>query len=157
MAGQQRDPLSRGLSMAVALGALAFGAATAVVNSERTKQMRQDLERQIEVLSGKLERALEERKPEIEDAIQRSRKVAVDGLEKVKGAVEVSADKAQEYVHRTSSKAADATADTEARVESAMLQAGEPMEADNSDFGTGAPTQRIDGENDSNITNNPGY
>src|SRR5438046_47264 len=131
------DPLTKGLSMAVALGALAFGAAAALLNSERTKQMRQDLERQIQDLSNRLEVALAERRPEIDDAIQKSRKVAVDGLEKFKGVVEQSADKAQEYVHRASSKAATATADTEAQTQSTMLEAGEPIESGTSEHATG--------------------
>src|SRR5947207_1963230 len=78
------DPLTKGLSMAVALGALAFGAAAAFLNSERTRQLREDMDRQIQDLSNRLERALAERRPDIEEAIQRSRQVAVTGLGKAK-------------------------------------------------------------------------
>ena len=81
------DPLTKGLSMAVALGAWAFGAAAAFLNSERTRQLREDMDRQIQDLSNRLERSLAERRPDIEEAIQRSRQVAVTGLEKSKGAV----------------------------------------------------------------------
>ena len=49
----QRDPLSRGFGMAIALGALALGAAAAFANNERMRQMRQDLERQIEAFIAK--------------------------------------------------------------------------------------------------------
>ncbi|MFL5735703.1 MAG: hypothetical protein ACJ78Q_21300 [Chloroflexia bacterium] len=129
------DPLTRGLSMAIALGALAFGAAAALLNGERTKQLREDLERQIDDLSNRLERALAERRPDIEEAIQRSRQVAVDGLDKVKGAVEQSADKAQEYVYKASSRTAGATASSTEQNEQQMLEAGEPVEA-----GTTEPT-----------------
>ena len=73
--------------MAVALGAWAFGAAAAFLNSERTRQLREDMDRQIQDLSNRLERSLAERRPDIEEAIQRSRQVAVTGLEKSKGAV----------------------------------------------------------------------
>jgi ABC-type transporter Mla subunit MlaD len=130
------DPLTKGLSIAVALGALAFGAAAAMLNSERTRQLRQDLERQIDDLSNRLERALAERRPDIEEAIQRSRQAAVDGLDKVKGAVEQSADKAQEYVYRASSKAASTTAGTAEQTQQVMLEAGEPIEAGTSEAAT---------------------
>lgn len=108
---RNNDPLTRGLGMAIALGALAVGAAAAFLNSERTRQMRQDLERQINDLSNRMDHELAARRPEIEDAIHRGRQVAVESLEKMKGVVEQGADKAQEYVHRASVKVSDAPVD----------------------------------------------
>jgi hypothetical protein len=129
--------------MAVALGALAFGAAAAMLNSERMKEMRRDLERQIDDLSNRLERSLAERRPDIEEAIQRSRQAAVDGLDRVKVAVEQGADKAQEYVYKASSRTAGATAPTAEQTEQRMLEAGEPVEAGSAE----APVQDQPGTN----------
>lgn len=172
MSGQNRrtdDPVARGLSMAVALGALAFGAATAFLNSERMRQMRVDLERQIDDLSKRMESTLEERRPEIEDAIERSRRVAMQGLEKVKSAVEEGADMAQTYVQRTTSQASAGQAASqqaaasgggetvEETVEAASTEPGAPEFSGPSE--TGEPTRRVDGDggNDSDISRNPGY
>jgi hypothetical protein len=169
--------------MAVALGALAFGAAAAFLNSERTRKLREDLERQIQDVSNRLERGLAERRPDIEQAIQRSRQAAVTGLEKAKGAVEVSADKAQEYVHRASVRTSEVTAGAEERVGATMQEAGEPIEAGTSSAttpeswtsepgapefsggtdmretgSTGEPTGRMDGDGNSDIaTSNQSY
>ena len=74
------DPLTRGLGVAIALGALAVGAAAAFLNSERNREMREDLQRQITDLSGRMDQELSARRPEIEDAIQRGRQAAVENL-----------------------------------------------------------------------------
>lgn len=117
------DPLSKGLGMAIALGALAVGAAAAFLNSERTRQMREDLQRQISDLSDRMDRELTARRPEIEDAIQRGRQVAVESLERVKGAVEQGADRAQEYVQRASVKTSDAAVDLRDKTSTATSEA----------------------------------
>jgi len=105
------DPLTRGLGVAIALGALAVGAAAAFLNSERNREMREDLQRQITDLSGRMDQELSARRPEIEDAIQRGRQAAVESLDRVKTAVEQGADFAQEYVRKASVKTSDAAVD----------------------------------------------
>ena len=125
MYNRNNDPLTKGLSMVVALGALAFGAAAAFLNSERTRQLREDMQAQMSDLSKQLERTLQERRPEIEDAIQKSRKVAVEGLDKVKNAVEEGADKAQTYVQRAGSQTSSATDQAFGAVDQAVDQASD--------------------------------
>lgn len=105
--GGEKDPLTRGLGMAIAAGALAAGAVAAFLNNERTRQMRADLQRQIDDLTVRLDHELTARRPEIENAIQRGRHAAVEGLERMKGVVEQGAEKAQDYVQKASVRASD--------------------------------------------------
>src|SRR3954453_2801142 len=141
MSNRNEDPLTRGFTMLVAVGALAFGAVAALMNSERTRQMRRDLEGQINDLSAKLDRTLQERRPEIEDAIQKGRRAAVDSLEKAKGVVEQGADKAQEYVQRASVKVpatgSGTTEQTADETASAALEPGTPEFSGESGDNTG--------------------
>jgi len=111
--GGERDPLTRGLGVAIAVGALAAGAVAAFLNNERARQMRDDLQRQINDLSGRLDHELEARRPEIEGAIQRGRQAAVEGLDRMKGVVEQSADKAQDYVQKASVRITDSPVDVQ--------------------------------------------
>ena len=163
MSNRNEDPLTRGFTMLVAVGALAFGAVAALMNSERTRQMRQDLEGQINDLSGRLDRTLQERRPEIEDAIQKGRRAAVDSLEKAKGVVEQGADKAHEYVQRASVKVPTTGSGTTEQptdeTASAALKPGTPEFSGESADNTGEATRRFDdgGSDGDNVGNNPGY
>lgn len=136
-----KDGLSKGLSVAVALGALAVGVATAVVNNGRTKQVREDLRQRLDELgkrvdeltaeaqkrasdlSTQAQRTLEERRPEIESTIQKGREAVIEGLDKAKTAVEQGAEKAQEYVQRASAQAADKVDDAAGAVENVAQDA----------------------------------
>ena len=80
------DFIGKGVGMIVALGALALGVAAAVMNNERTRQMRaelkervDDLGRRVDDLSTQARHRLEERRPDIEELIQRGRHAAVEG------------------------------------------------------------------------------
>lgn len=128
------DGLSKGLSVAVALGALAVGVATAVVNNGRTKQTREELRQRVDELgmrvdeltaeaqkraadfSVQAQRTLEERRPDIESAIQKGREAVIEGLDKAKTVVEQGAEKAQEYVQRVSTQAAEKADDAASTV-----------------------------------------
>lgn len=160
------ETLTRALGVMIALGALAVGAAAAVMNNERSKQMRDDMKlrvdelgKRVDDLSSQAKRTLEERRPEIEDTINRSRQAAVEGLEKVKTVVEQGSDKAQEYVQRMSqqgqngaSEAADkageamsdmadeAGANIRKGADEVSQQAAEAVNKDDE------PTRRIDAE-----------
>ncbi|HET9494183.1 MAG TPA: hypothetical protein VFR15_08140, partial [Chloroflexia bacterium] len=126
------DIVGRGLGFAVALGALALGVAAALMNSERTRQMREelrgrvdDLGKRVDELSAQAGRMIEERRPEIEETIERGRKVVLEGLDKAKSAVDQGAERAQEYVHRSGPGLRDTAEDFGNRVESAAGEAKE--------------------------------
>ncbi len=123
------DGLSKGLGIAVALGALAVGVATAVMNNDRTRQVRDELKQRVDELgrrvdeltaeaqkratelSAQAQRTIEERRPDIESTIQKSREAVIEGLDKAKTVVEQGAEKAQEYVQRASTQASDKSGD----------------------------------------------
>ncbi len=160
--GQSRggDPLTRALGIGIALGALAFGAVAAIMNSERTRQMRDDLERQIQDLNRKLETALAERRPDIEQAIEKSRQVAVQGLDRVKGVVEEGADRAHEYVQRATVTGEQYGEGSTSSAQAALPEAGEAVSegrTDTTDTGTGFSTNGDGPTDDQNVSNNPGY
>ena len=99
------DLLTKGVGVAIAVGALAAGVAAAVANQERARQIRGDVQTQLDELSRRVDdlsaqatRVIQEKRPDIEETIARSRRVVVDGLEKARTVVEQGADKAQEYV-----------------------------------------------------------
>ncbi|MEO5950880.1 MAG: hypothetical protein ABIQ44_00250 [Chloroflexia bacterium] len=107
------DLFTKGVGIAFAVGALAFGIAAAALNNERSRQIREevqgrmdDLGKRVDELSSQAARAIDERKPEIEETIQKSRQAVVDGLDRAKEMVEQGAERAQSYVHRTNDKAA---------------------------------------------------
>ena len=52
------DMVGRGLGVAVALGALALGVAAALMNSERTRQMRDDLRHRVDDLGRRVDEAV---------------------------------------------------------------------------------------------------
>ena len=108
------DLIGKGIGMAVALGALALGVATALMNNERSRQMRaelqgrvDDLGRRVDDLSAQARHRLDERRPDIEQGIQRGRQAAVEGLEKVKSVMEQGAEKAKDWVEQGAGRAQD--------------------------------------------------
>ncbi len=110
------DLFSKGFGVAMALGALAVGIAAAALNTERTRQMREevqsrldDLGKRVDELSAQAARALDERRPEIEDALDRSRKAVVQGLDKAREMVEQGAERAQTYVRPTAERSEPST------------------------------------------------
>ena len=110
------DLFGKGIGIVVALGALAVGVAAAILNNERTQQMRQevqgrldDLGKRVDELSAQAARALEERKPDIEETIERSRKAVAEGLDRAREVVEQGAERAQSYVNRAGEKTAAST------------------------------------------------
>ncbi len=114
------DILAKAFGVAVAVGALAVGVASAVVNGERTRQMREEMRLRVDELGKRVDdlqvqaqRTIEENRPQVESAIERGRQAVVEGFEKARVAVEQTADKAQEYVQRTAQQAGgDAGPDT---------------------------------------------
>jgi ElaB/YqjD/DUF883 family membrane-anchored ribosome-binding protein len=101
------DLFTKGVGVAIAAGALAVGVAAAVANQERARQIRADVQSQIDDLSRRVDdlsaqatRVIQEKRPDIEETIAKSRRVVVDGLEKARTVVEQGAEKAQEYVHK---------------------------------------------------------
>lgn len=98
---------TKGVGVAIAVGALAVGVAAAVANQERARQIRADVQSQLDDLSHRVDelsaqatRVIQEKRPDIEETIAKSRRVVVDGLEKARTVVEQGAEKAQEYVHK---------------------------------------------------------
>jgi len=104
----------KGLVLIVATGALALGVAAALMNNERSRQMREefrgridDLGRRVDDLSAEARHRLDERRPDIEQGIQRGRQAAVEGLEKVRSAMEQGAEKAKVWVDQGAERAHD--------------------------------------------------
>jgi ABC-type transporter Mla subunit MlaD len=153
MAGQKssgEDLFAKGVGVAIAVGALAAGLAAALMNQERARQIRADVQtqldelgRRVDDLSAQAARVVQEKRPDIENTISKSRQAVVDGLEKARTVVEQGAEKAQEYVHKASqqaSSAADNAADTvSAAVDDVADDAR--MAADN--FDPGAETRDL--------------
>src|SRR4051812_14470315 len=105
---------TKGFGVAVAVGALAVGVAAAVFNQERARQIRADVQTQLDELGRRVDdltsqatRVMEEKRPDIENTIAKGKQAVVDGLEKARSAVEQSADKAQEYVQKTAKDVPD--------------------------------------------------
>jgi len=93
---------------------LAVGVAAAVFNQERARQIRADVQTQLDELGRRVDdltsqatRVMEEKRPDIENTIAKGKQAVVDGLEKARSAVEQSADKAQEYVQKTAKDVPD--------------------------------------------------
>ncbi len=108
------DLVGKGIGLVVAAGALAFGVAAALMNNERSRQMREefrgridDLGRRVDDLSAGARHRLDERRPDIEQGIQRGRQAAVVGLDKVKSAMEQGAEKAKVWVDQGADRAHD--------------------------------------------------
>lgn len=148
MAGQKssgEELFSKGLGVAIALGALAVGVAAAMMNNERSRQMREELRgrvdelgRKVEDLSAQADRMMQERRPEIEQTIQRSRRAAVEGLDKVRSVVEQGADKAQEYVQRAGTRASDIAQNAGEKMREGADRAGEAVDSAMQDTGAAA-------------------
>ena len=110
------DILSRSLGVAVAVGALAVGIAAAAMNSERSRQMREEVKTRLDVLgkrvddlSAQANRAIDQHRPEIESTIQKGRQAVVEGLDKARTVVEQGAERAHTYVNRTADNAGSYT------------------------------------------------
>lgn len=154
---QDDDILSKGLGVLFGAAALAVGVGAAIINSERTRQMREELKVRVDDLSKRVDELteqgrhiIEERRPEIEQTMQRSRQAAVEGLEKVKqvvteGAerartmVEQGAEKAQGTAKRVTHHTVDGAEDVASTAEQTAQEAGE-----GAGEATGQATMRID-------------
>jgi ElaB/YqjD/DUF883 family membrane-anchored ribosome-binding protein len=130
MAGQRssgEDLFAKGLGVAVAVGALAVGVVAALMNQERARQIRADVQGQLDELGKRVDdlssqaaRVVQERRPDIENTISRSRQAVVDGLDKARNVVEQGAEKAQEYVHKAAQQSASTAEDVGDTVSAAV-------------------------------------
>ena len=145
------DLLAKGVGVAFAVGALAVGVAAAVANQERARQVRADVQtqldelgRRVDDLSAQASRVLQEKRPEIEDTIAKSRRAVVDGLDKARSVVEQGAERAQVYVQKASqqaSSAANQTTSTNTGTSTDVTQAADDFPSTPTDYSSGAETR----------------
>lgn len=151
------DLFAKSVGVAVAVGALAVGVAAAVLNQERARQMRAEVQGQIDELGKRIDdlssraaRLLEEKRPDIESTLAKSRQAVIDGLERAKGIVEQGAERAQDYVHKASHQAAGSAENVEKAWDDTAETVGTAVEdvADDArnaadDFGMGGETRNL--------------
>jgi len=155
------DLFAKSIGVAFAVGALGLGVAAALMNQERARQVRaeiqvqlDELRQRIDELSAQAAKVIDERRPDFEDTIAKSRQAVVGSLDKARTAVEQGAGKAQDYVQKATQQASGAT-DAAASTASATMgdtadTAGATMDdvAGNlsdsaTDPGTGAETRDL--------------
>jgi ElaB/YqjD/DUF883 family membrane-anchored ribosome-binding protein len=153
MAGQRssgEDLFAKGLGVAVAVGALAVGVVAALMNQERARQIRADVQGQLDELGKRVDdlssqaaRVVQERRPDIENTISRSRQAVVDGLDKARNVVEQGAEKAQEYVHKAAQQSASTAEDVGDTVSAAVDDVADDARMAADEFDRGAETRDL--------------
>jgi ElaB/YqjD/DUF883 family membrane-anchored ribosome-binding protein len=153
MAGQKsstEDLLGKGLGVAFAVGALAVGVAAALMNQEKARQIRaevqsqlDDLGRRVDELSAQAARVVQEKRPDIENTITKSRQAVVDGLEKARTVVEQGAERAQEYVHKAAQQSSSTAENAGDTVSSAVEDVADDARMASDEFTPGAETRDL--------------
>jgi ElaB/YqjD/DUF883 family membrane-anchored ribosome-binding protein len=151
MAGEKsssEDLFAKGLGVAFAMGALAVGVAAALMNQERARQIRaevqsqlDDLGRRVDDLSAQATRMVQEKRPDIENTITKSRQAVVDGLEKARNVVEQGAERAQEYVHKAAQQTSGAAEKAGDTVSSTVEDVADDARMAADDFNPGVETR----------------
>jgi ElaB/YqjD/DUF883 family membrane-anchored ribosome-binding protein len=141
---------AKGLGVAVAVGALAVGVVAALMNQERARQIRADVQGQLDELGKRVDdlssqaaRVVQERRPDIENTISRSRQAVVDGLDKARNVVEQGAEKAQEYVHKAAQQSASTAEDVGDTVSAAVDDVADDARMAADEFDRGAETRDL--------------